>query len=95
MRKRCCKKRKTLPDYSREVLMKGRAETNSKEYLPFPVMLGQILTLLEETPKEEQKDLQFLIPFNEDSMQEPSGRYWTARDMSMWTLSRRSWRHFQ
>ena len=37
MRKRCCKKRKTLPDYSREVLMKGRAETNSKEYLPFPV----------------------------------------------------------
>ena len=48
MRKRCCKKRKTLPDYSREVLMKGRAETNSKEYLPFPVMLGQILTLLEE-----------------------------------------------
>ena len=59
------KKRKTLPDYSREVLMKGRAETNSKEYLPFPVMLGQILTLLEETPKEEQKDLQFLIPFNE------------------------------
>ena len=57
------KKRKTLPDYSREVLMKGRAETNSKEYLPFPVMLGQILTLLEETPKEEQKDLQFLIPF--------------------------------
>ena len=100
MRKRCCKKRKTLPDYSREVLMKGRAETNSKEYLPFPVMLGQILTLLEETPKEEQKDLQFLIPFNEGA--DADGQYaravrtgLTARDMSMWTLSRRSWRHFQ
>lgn len=67
------KKRKTLPDYSREVLMKGRAETNSKEYLPFPVMLGQILTLLEETPKEEQKDLQFLIPFNEGA--DADGQY--------------------
>ena len=63
-------------------------------------MLGQILTLLEETPKEEQKDLQFLIPFNEGA--DADGQYaravrtyWTARDMSMWTLSRRSWRHFQ
>ena len=53
--------------------MKGRAETNSKEYLPFPVMLGQILTLLEETPKEEQKDLQFLIPFNEGA--DADGQY--------------------
>ena len=66
-------KRKTLPEYSREVLMKGRAETNSKEYLPFPVMLGQILTFLEGTPKEEQKDLQFLIPFNEGA--DADGQY--------------------
>ena len=42
-------------------------------------MLGQILTLLEETPKEEQKDLQFLIHLTRvqmqmDSMQErPDG----------------------
>lgn len=36
-------------------------------------MLGQILTLLEETPKEEQKDLQFLIPFNEGA--DADGQY--------------------
>lgn len=35
--------------------------------------VGQILTLLEETPKEEQKDLQFLIPFNEGA--DADGQY--------------------
>ena len=53
--------------------MKGRAETNSKEYLPFPVLLGQILTLLEETPEEEQRNMQFLIPFNEGA--DADGQY--------------------
>ena len=66
-------KRRKLPPYSAEVLMKGRAETNSKEYLPFAVMLGQILTLLEETDVEEQKDLQILIPFNEGA--DADGQY--------------------
>ena len=66
-------KRRKLPPYSSEVLMKGRAETNSKEYLPFAVMLGQILTLLEETDVEEQKDLQLLIPFNEGA--DADGQY--------------------
>ena len=67
------KKRRSLPKYSREILMKGRAETNSKEYLPFPVLLGQILTLLEETPEEEQRNMQFLIPFNEGA--DADGQY--------------------
>ena len=45
-------KLRVLPEYSRKILMTGRAETNSKEYLPFAVLLGQILTLLERTTEE-------------------------------------------
>ena len=66
-------KLRVLPEYSRKILMTGRAETNSKEYLPFAVLLGQILTLLERTTEEEQKDLQFLIPFNEGA--DADGQY--------------------
>ena len=62
-----------LPAYSREVLATGRAETNSKEYLPFAAMLGQILTMLPELSKEEQEDLQLLIPFNEGA--DADGQY--------------------
>lgn len=66
-------KMRVLPEYSRGILMKGRAETNSKEYLPFAVLLGQILTLLERTPEEELQGLQFLIPFNEGA--DADGQY--------------------
>lgn len=53
-----------LPEFSREILMKGRAETNSKEYLPFPVLLGGILDTIEQEG-ENRKNIQILIPFNE------------------------------
>ena len=45
-----------LPD--RHILALGRAETNTKEYLPFPALLGGILDVLER----ERDPVQFLIP---------------------------------
>ena len=56
--------------------MKGRAETNSKEYLPFPVLLGSILEMLEREKKKEEgweKEIQILIPFNEGA--DADGQY--------------------
>ena len=81
-------KRKILPEYSRDILMTGRAETNSKEYLPFAVMLGQILTLLSKTSEEEQKTMQLLIPFNEGA--DADGQY--ARAVRT-VLDRRGYEH--
>lgn len=61
-----------LNEFSRELLMKGRAETNSKEYLPFSVLLGGILEAIEREG-ENRKNIQFLIPFNEGA--DADGQY--------------------
>ena len=61
-----------LNEFSRELLMKGRAETNSKEYLPFSVLLGGILEAIEREG-ENRGDIQFLIPFNEGA--DADGQY--------------------
>lgn len=45
------------PPLDRAALRKGRAETNAKEYLPFPALLGTILRVLEHT-----RNAQFLVP---------------------------------
>ena len=52
--------------------MKGRAETNSKEYLPFSVLLGGILEAIEREG-DNRKNIQFLIPFNEGA--DSDGQY--------------------
>lgn len=61
-----------LNEFSRELLMKGRAETNSKEYLPFSVLLGGILEAIEREG-DNRKNIQFLIPFNEGA--DSDGQY--------------------
>ena len=50
-----------MPPFDGESLRLGRAETTSKEYLPFPMLVGSCLRALETQPEEK---LQFLIPFN-------------------------------
>lgn len=61
-----------LNEFSRELLMKGRAETNSKEYLPFSVLLGGILEAIEREG-ENRKNIQILVPFNEGA--DADGQY--------------------
>ena len=61
-----------LNEFSRELLMKGWAETNSKEYLPFSVLLGGILETIEREG-DNRKNIQFLIPFNEGA--DADGQY--------------------
>lgn len=58
------------PPVDRETLLKGRAETNSKEYLPFPALLGSILQVMEKKPEGAA---QFLIPATLGS--EADGQY--------------------
>lgn len=68
-----------MPAYScgeltRETLALGRAETNSKEYLPFPALLGSILTVLEEKKTTSNEAMpQFLVPFTHGA--EADGQY--------------------
>jgi hypothetical protein len=47
------------PPVDQKTLLRGRAETNSKEYLPFPALLGSILRILESGHSEA---IQFLVP---------------------------------
>lgn len=61
-----------LNEFSRSLLMKGRAETNSKEYLPFSVMLGGILEVIEREG-DNRNNIQFLVPFNEGA--DADGQY--------------------
>lgn len=51
----------SLPKYTREMYTKGRAEMNSKEYLPFVMTVGACLAAIEKNGGD--KDLQFLLPF--------------------------------
>lgn len=50
-----------MPPFDGESLRMGRSETTSKEYLPFPMLVGSCLRALEE---QEAEKTQFLIPFN-------------------------------
>lgn len=59
-----------MPEFDRVQLNLGRAETSSKEYLPFAMLLGGALAALE---KEQPKKLQFLIPYNEGA--DADGQY--------------------
>lgn len=47
--------------FDRRSLTIGRAQMNSKEYLPLPMLVGSCIRTIEENGKDE--DLQFLIPF--------------------------------
>ena len=61
-----------MNEFSRELLMKGRAETTTKEYLPFSVLLGEILETIEKESKNISS-VQFLIPYNEGA--DADGQY--------------------
>ncbi len=50
-----------MPPFTREALRLGRAEMNSKEYLPLPMLVGACLQSIEENGGDE--GLQFLIPY--------------------------------
>lgn len=50
-----------MPPFTRETLEIGRAEMNSKEYLPLPMLVGACLQAIEKNGGDE--DLQFLIPY--------------------------------
>lgn len=49
-----------MPAFSREILAVGRAEMNSKEYLPLPMLTGSALQMIRE--RGADRDLTFLIP---------------------------------
>ena len=51
----------SLPKFSRETYTIGRAEMNSKEYLPFAMTVGACLKAIEENGGDG--NLQFLVPF--------------------------------
>ncbi len=50
-----------MPPFDRETLSLGRAEMNSKEYLPLPMLVGACLQAIEKNGGDD--DLQFLIPY--------------------------------
>ena len=50
-----------MPPFTRETLEIGRAEMNSKEYLPLPMLVGACLQAIEKNGGDE--GLQFLIPY--------------------------------
>ncbi len=70
--------------FSDAALQRGRAETNAKEYLPFPSLLGTVLEECEKNPAPAQ----FLIPQSEGA--EADGLY--ARVIHA-VLERRGERH--
>ncbi len=49
-----------MPAFDRASLTAGRAQTNSKEYLPLPMLVGSAFRALEQRDEEH---LQFLIPY--------------------------------
>ncbi|MFR0729899.1 MAG: hypothetical protein ACLSIT_00085 [Christensenellales bacterium] len=81
------KREKHCQTIPREVLMKGRAETNSKEYLPSPSDVRPDFDLVGRRHRKKSRRIySSWIPFNEGCRwtvcKSPSGRYWTARDMT-------------
>lgn len=52
-----------------DILTLGREETTSKEYLPFPAIVGQV----KDTVRTYGEDVQILIPFNQGA--EADGQY--------------------
>ena len=50
-----------MPPFDRETLALGRAEMNSKEYLPLPMLVGACLRAIEKNGGDA--GLQFLIPY--------------------------------
>ena len=53
-------KAETMPAFDRASLTAGRAQTNSKEYLPLPMLVGSAFRALEQ---REEGSVQFLIPY--------------------------------
>ncbi len=60
------------PKFDREVLNIGRAEMNTKEYLPLPMLAGSILKELKEKPEQENIS-EYIVPFNYGS--DADGQY--------------------
>ena len=69
-----------LPMADEEALSLGRAHTNSKEYLPFVVMLGSILK--DQKERASQHSVQYLVPQTLGS--EADGQYATVIDAILW-----------
>ncbi len=67
---------KVLSKPCRTQLLLGRAETVTKEYLPFTALLGSILDQLLKLDREECKKTDFLIPTTEGA--EADGQYCRA-----------------
>lgn len=63
-----------------EALSLGRAHTNSKEYLPFVVLLGSILK--DQKERASQHSVQYLVPQTLGS--EADGQYATVIDAILW-----------
>ncbi len=62
-------KAKPMKRIASDILALGREETTSKEYLPFPAIVGQV----KDTVKKYGEDIQILIPFNQGA--EADGQY--------------------
>lgn len=69
-----------LPMADEEALSLGRAHTNSKEYLPFVVLLGSILK--DQNERASQHSVQYLVPQTLGS--EADGQYATVIDAILW-----------
>ena len=69
-----------LPAADEEALSLGRAHTNSKEYLPFVVLLGSILK--DQKERASQHSVQYLVPQTLGS--EADGQYATVIDAILW-----------
>lgn len=69
-----------LPMADEEALSLGRAHTNSKEYLPFVVLLGSILK--DQKERASQHSVQYLVPQTLGS--EADGQYATVIDAILW-----------
>lgn len=67
-REACGVETRSMPKLDSRILALGRAETNTKEYLPFPALLGGIFDTLKDT-----QQAQFLIPSNQGA--EADGQY--------------------
>ena len=72
-----------LPMADEEALSLGRAHTNSKEYLPFVVLLGSILK--DQKERASQHSVQYLVPQTLGS--EADGQYATVIDAILWQSS--------
>lgn len=69
-----------LPMADEEALSLGCAHTNSKEYLPFVVLLGSILK--DQKERASQHSVQYLVPQTLGS--EADGQYATVIDAILW-----------